>query len=77
MYVCVCVYMLYVFTYTINRSQSEQMFWPGGKPPVEGGAGRSIGALTCFVTGVVPNLCESVSTKRCLCIQIRKLTNSA
>lgn len=48
-------------TYTINRSQLAQIFWPGGKPPVGGGAGRSTGALTCFVTGV-PNLCESKLT---------------
>lgn len=38
------------------------MFCPGGKPFVEGGAGRSIGALTCFVTGE-DTLCGSVSTK--------------
>lgn len=41
------------------------MFWPGGKPPVVGGSGRSTGAITCFVTvAVVPNLCESVSDKK-------------
>lgn len=49
-------------TYVINRSQSVQIFCPGGKPFVDGGAGRSTGAITCFVTGV-DTLCESVSTK--------------
>lgn len=42
-------YFVSIFTYTINRSQLAQIFWPGGKPPVDGGAGRSTGALTCFV----------------------------
>lgn len=40
-------------TYTISRSHSAQIFWPVGRPPVVGGgAGRSTGARTCFVTGV-------------------------
>lgn len=39
-------------TYTMSLSQSAQIFCPGGKPPVDGAAGRSTGALTCFVTGV-------------------------
>lgn len=38
-------------TYTINLSHSAQIFCPAGKPPVDGGAGRSTGACTCFVTG--------------------------
>lgn len=40
-------------TYTMRRSQLAQIFWPGGSPPVDGGAGRSIGALTCFVAGAL------------------------
>lgn len=40
-------------TYTMRRSQLAQIFWPGGSPPVDGGAGRSTGALTCFVAGAL------------------------
>lgn len=47
-----------ISTYTINRSQSAQIFCPAGRPPVEGGAGRVSGACTCFVTGVTDRSCE-------------------
>lgn len=37
-------------TYTISLSHSAQIFCPVGRPLVAGGAGRSTGAITCFVT---------------------------
>lgn len=36
-------------TYVMRRSQSLQIFWPVGKPPVLGGFGELTGGLTCLV----------------------------
>lgn len=35
-----------VATYVMRRSHSVQMFWPVGSPPVLGGFGVLMGALT-------------------------------
>lgn len=42
----------YFTTYTMRRSQSAQIFWPGGNPLFDGGFGTLIGAKTCLVTGI-------------------------
>lgn len=47
-----------VQTYTMSRSQSAQMFWPGGSPLFEGGFGTCTGAVTCCVTGATTDGCS-------------------